>query len=331
MQDIEQIKQKVKKRGGLPIIALGGEERALIDDVLTFLRQETLDKENQELNHHKLLASEIEITQVVNALDTMPFLGSLRLVELHQAEKLTQAEESILLEYIKNPCTSSILVLIFNKVDKRNKFISALNNHGFFFSIESPGENALVSLIIEYGREQKIKINQKIAHFLALILDKDLLLIKAYISKLGLLFENQEITLDQIQEHINQNGEPDVFLLVRMISEGKLADSLFTLNQIRSKQENALKFLGLLAWQFRTLVHIRYCLDQNMPEHEISKTVAIFKDRFSWMANIARKKNMEFHTNRLAKLLECDAAIKTLNTEPFTLIEKFIYQSAIGL
>jgi DNA polymerase III delta subunit len=110
-----------------------------------------------------------------------------------------------------------------------------------------------------------------------------------------------------------------------------LSDALFTLGKIRAKKENALKFLGLLAWQFRTIIHIRHCLDQNMPEQEICKIVAVFKDRFAWMATVARKKSMEFHTARLAKLLECDAAIKTLNTEPFTLIEKFIYQSALGI
>jgi hypothetical protein len=97
---------------------------------------------------------------------------------------------------------------------------------------------------------------------------------------------------------------------------------------IRS-QENALKFLGVLIWQFRVLVHIRHCLDKGMVDWDIRQEVSIYGDRFLWMLKVAKKRTIAFHIGRLTKLLSCDLTLKSQKTaEPFNVIERLIYQSA---
>src|SRR5580704_686580 len=102
--------------------------------------------------------------------------------------------------------------------------------------------------------------------------------------------------------------------------------------KLRNNEESALKFLGVLIWQFRVLVHIRHAMDQGMMEWDIRKQVAVFGDRYAWMAIVAKKRTIAFHINRLTRLLECDTALKTLSiSEPFNMIEKIIYQSVSGV
>ncbi len=68
-----------------------------------------------------------------------------------------------------------------------------------------------------------------------------------------------------------------------------------------------------------------------MVEWDIRKEVSVYGDRFSWMLKIAKKRTISFHINRLTKLVQCDVALKSQKiAEPLTLIEKVIYQSAIG-
>lgn len=328
---IQQLKEKVNKEGLPLVLALAGEERAFIDEALVFLRQEALANDTTGLNHHKITIGEQDHSEMMTVLNTLPFLAKQRLVEIHQSEKLTSNEVTALIEYLKNPCPTTILLLLFTKIDKRNKLVNNLINLKFLMEFENPKAQELIKAIIQEAGIHNIKITSQVAHFLALTTQNNLLSAKTELSKLALIFSGQELSIENIEEHLAKS-DGDVFLLVRFISEGKLSDALLALNYLRKNQESALKFLGLLAWQFRSLAHIRHCLDRNMAEFDIRKEVGVFGDRFSAMVFVAKKKTIEFHLHRLTRLLECDHALKSLSLkDPFTLIEKIIYQSAVGL
>jgi DNA polymerase III subunit delta len=332
MSGIDSIKQKFTKNTPPLVIALGGSERALIDEAVEFLRKKCLTPESRAFNHSRLVAGESDLSQLGADLSTMPFLANMRLIEVHAAEKLDEKTSTLLIKYLENPSSTSLLVVVFSKVDKRNKLISALITKGFYYSFDIANDHDLVSIVLGESKSQGIKISKDVAHFLVLVCDKDLLAIKAGLSKLALLFENREVLINDIEQHLCSHGEQDVFLLARAISEGKLAESLFTLGLVRNSQENALKFLGVLMWQFRVLLRIRHGLDEGLSDQEISKQASVYGDRLRWMMAVARKKTITFHINRLTRLLECDVALKTLNTkEPFNVIEKAVYQSAAGL
>jgi|GEM_PF-2310211 len=333
MNGIDHFVQKVKKHGFLPpVIALGGEERALIDEAVAFLRRESLTESSAQLNHQKFIAGEHDLSQIGAMLNIVPFLGKKRVLEIHQSEKLRSNEIATILDYLKNPCSTSLLILMFDKVDKRNKFISSLMDMNLLFVFAINDKNELEKFIINETASHGLIMSNQVASVLALVLNDDLVAIKSAVAKLSLLFKDRAVSIDDIEEHVVTHGEQDVFLLARHISEGRLADALCILAMLRSSKECPIKFLGLLAWQFRTLVHIRHCLDSNLAESDIRKAVVVFGDRFLWMQRVAKKGTLEFHIGRLTRLLECDRALKTLNVaDRFNLVEKVVYQSVVGL
>lgn len=330
MIGIDQIKKKVKNHE-IYVLGVGGSERALIDDTLSSLRAEILSKELYDLNYHQFIVGENDLDNLMMALYSAPWLANQRLVEVHGAEKLPPAYVTSIIEYIKKPSISSLLVLVFNKVDKKTKLVTELFAQGLFCSCEINNEADRMDFLLAEARACELNINQKAAQFLLLITNGDLLLIKNAIEKLSLLCI-KEITIDDIEKQIVDQNEQDVFKLARAISEGRLSEALYALGILRNNQENAIKFLGVLMWQFRVLLHIRHCQEQEMPAFDIRKEVGVFGDRFLWMEQVAKRGNLAFHINRLVKLLECDLALKSQNiSEPLTLIEKVVYQSAIGL
>ncbi len=157
-----------------------------------------------------------------------------------------------------------------------------------------------------------------------------MLALRSALEKLSLIYEKSTPSLEEIAEQIMGEGALDVFLLARIISEGQLKKALIELNRLRDKQENALKFLGVLQWQFRVLLHIRDCLDRGVQEWDIRKEVGVFGDRFNWMLQLAKKRSFSFHFNRLSRLLQCDTFLKSQKTsDPFSIIEKVVYQSTL--
>lgn len=331
MSAIEALKQKLHNAPP-PLVGLGGAERAFVDEALDMLRKRVVSPESASLNHARLTASESDLSQLKADLYTVPFLASLRLIEIHGAEKLDEGSIKTIIDYIENPSPSTVLVIVFNKIDKRNKLIHALEQAGYLYVFESASGKDIVDVICRHAQSLNMVMKREIAHLIAIMLDNDVLAIKSALTKLALVAEGREITERDIEEHVCAEADQDVFLLARSIAEGKLSDSLYRLGLVKNKQENAIKFLGVLVWQMRVILHICHCFERGMNEQEAMKKVSVYGDRFRWMANIARKKNITFHINRLTRLIECDALLKSISIkEPFNLIEKVVYQSALGL
>lgn len=329
MNGIEQIKKKVKNPSDLNMMALGG-NRALVDQALHHVRTVVLNQDSSGLNHHRFVVEDSDLENLDVTMRSMPFLGSYRLVELHGAEKINDKAWAVINAFITEPCPSTWLVLIFNKIDKKTKVISSLASKELLFDL-TPTANDRLHFVDGEAKSLGIVIAPSTAQFLDTACGGDLMAIKMAMEKLSLLGK-KDLSVDDIEETLVRQEEYDVFLLARHICEGKLGESLYTLGLVRRNHENAIKFLGILMWQMRTIVHIRSCLNQNMAEWDIRKQVGVFGDRFHWMLSLARARPLSFHTNRLVKLTECDHALKSENSkEPFNFIEKIVYQSSIGL
>lgn len=332
MMGIDQIKQKVKNQKLGHVVALGGSDRALIDDAIDYLRQTFINEASKDLNFQKLVVGEDDLTDVITNLYTAPFLASKRFIEIHGPENLSAALSKDVLNYINDPCPTSLAVLVFSKIDKRSKLVSNLTKNDQLFLFDIPSEGEQVSYIVKLAKSHGFKIKENVAQFLAVLTNNDTLAMKEALKKLSLQFEGGEVSIENIEQHIADSKEQDVFLLARLICQGDLSQALLKLAQLRAQKENAIKFLGVLMWQFRTVLHIRHCLDKGMPEWDIRREVSVFGERFSWMAIIAKKRHITFHMKRLTRLIECDRSIKSLNiSDHLNLIEKVVYQSAIGI
>jgi DNA polymerase-3 subunit delta len=332
MNGIEQIRALVKKRALPRLIALAGSERAFIDEALFLIKSSLCGQEENPLNFERLNAEECSVDAVLTSLNILPFLSTEKLLELHSAEKISGNESDKIIKYMENPSNFSCFVLVFNKIDKRSKLIAKLSQNNYLFECVSPKAEQLLKIISNEAQELKLKFQDSALNFLIFSLDSDLLAIRTALEKLALVLEGQEISLGHLSEHIFSFGEEDVFKLAELICEANLSAALEKLSILRDSEENALKFLGVLIWQFRVIAHIRYCIDKNMHDSEIKKEVGVFRDNFYNMVKIAKKRNLSFHINRLTRLIQCDSALKSQRiSEQFNLIEKVVYQSAVGL
>ncbi len=332
MIGINQINEKVKNLALPPVVALGGGERALLDEALNAIRHAYLSPSTYDLNHHKMMVGEDSLDNLTADLYSVPFLASFRVVELHNAEKLAAGDVATIEAYLAKPSTSTVLILVYHKIDKRNKLISQIDAaHGLFtFAIEEGRDR--IKFVLGEAKACGVSLAANAAEFLLLASSGDLLTVRNTLEKMALVYGRQELTIDDIEKNIRSNGEMDGFVFARHLSEGHLSDSLIALGHLRNGDENAVKLLGLLIWQFRVLVHIRTCLDRGMSDWDIRKQVSVFGDRYAWMAHVAKKRTLLFHIDRLTKLVDCDYAIKTgAVAEPFHYLEKIVYQSVVGL
>ncbi|MCL2335627.1 MAG: hypothetical protein FWC57_06140, partial [Endomicrobia bacterium] len=110
-----------------PVYLFAGEEFYLIDRCLAGAeRALNADDLNKEVFH----AGESSADDILNALQTLPFLSDRRIVVIKETHKLKAADAEILSGYVSNPVETSSLIMLYpgnykkESVLKRKELIS---------------------------------------------------------------------------------------------------------------------------------------------------------------------------------------------------------------
>lgn len=327
MSDIKQLINKVKNNQPIYVAAFGGDERALVDEAIANIRQVIIKDDMAQMNYQRLIVGEDDLSDVISSLNTVAFLAPMRLIEIHGAESLPSTMLPSFVDYINDPSPHSVLILLFNKVDKRSKFISLLSKKNFLHLYDTKHGHERESLLIKKAKEYGLTMSTQVANYLLLILGEDLLSAYEALKKISLDLSG-DVSIDDIEDLVADSKNQDVFLLAKSIGQSNLEQSLLMLQNLRGGKENAIKFLGVVMWQLRIILSIKHWQEQGMDARSIQKEVSVFGTRYDWMASVARSKSKLFHVKRLTNLIDCDRRLKSQSVkEQFTLIERMIYQN----
>jgi DNA polymerase-3 subunit delta len=145
-------------------------------------------------NHDRFDAERTDAALVVGACNTLPFMGSRRLVELSNVDKLGKADAEMLVSYLGKPNDATILVLEGDKLSKSTKLYKAVAAFGAKCIIDCTPmkkyelERAVRSMSISHGAA----ITQRAAELLVRYVGNDTVRIDAELEKLALAHEGDD-------------------------------------------------------------------------------------------------------------------------------------------
>jgi len=132
--------------------------------------------------------------EVIDACAIMPFLSPLRLVVIKAVDKASKQLTDALVDYLKNPCTTTVLVLEAEKLAKNSRLISAvkrLDEHAYIDCSEKK-RSELPLLVQTMARARGIELTRDAASQLielvgtsTIALDKEVEKLTAYVTALG--------------------------------------------------------------------------------------------------------------------------------------------------
>ena len=331
MNDQELLKQKIVNLNPPPIIIVVKNDKLLAENFIKDIKNTYFAIDVSGVNYSKIDLLSYDINNILIDLNTVPFLSSHKFIEVINPNKMEEKDLDNIKKYLDNPCKSSILMFVFDSLDKRTKLYNFFNKLDFFYDFNSLNDNEYLNYILEYAAKLKINIDKETVNFLFSYYEKDLLMIQNLLEKISINKDYSHIDMNNISELLIGNEKVDPFFIVQNIAQGNLGESLLGLEKLRFSKENAIKFLGLLMWQFRVIIQIRELLDNNLSDWDIRKQVNIYNERYEWMSKVARKKNLDFHITRMTRLLEVDEILKSSSIKDhFIFIEKAVYQSCFG-
>lgn len=294
-----------------PILAMGGEERAFVDEAVSEIKRRVLSSGLMEFNFDYVSAKSNSLESIVSLAKVLPVMAENRLVLVTESEAIKAENLEPFESYLKSPNPQTVLVFVFDQIDIRLKFQKLLDAQAVFYKFDHPKEREMLALIKSRAQLRGLKIDDEAVLSLFLEIGTNLLMLDRAFEKLELCLDEPVVTAKQISEQVAQTAFQDAFVLARAVVSKDRAQVARSLCELKQAQEVPLRLLGVLAWQFRVVLKARLLLDAQRSVSEIGSKLNLFGDRLDFVLKSARLLDTASQIERLKALLNLDRTLKS--------------------
>jgi DNA polymerase-3 subunit delta len=271
-----------------PVYLVAGEEPFLASQVVSALKTAACKGGVPGLNDDAFQAGEVEVERVLSAASTLPMMAKRRFVLVRGLErweaKAAKAEGKPsdkdplerLLDYLKAPSPSTVLVLFGVGLDKRRKLYTQAKTDGCLVACEALQRADLPRWIERRVAARGCKINGSVADLLAELTGPELSPVADAVERLCLYVgDGQEIHEDAVSTCIVRLRSASVWELVSAVGRRDAGAALAALADVYDPQDRGLRLLGVLAWSTRQLLRFESALRQGAtPEQAATRAGA---------------------------------------------------------
>ncbi len=218
----------------------------------------------EEINLAKFDDENFNMKALIGACDVMPMGSEYRVVLLKNIEKLNENDKKMLLNYIKNPTKTTILVIF----DYYNKF-SSLKNETSFVDCNRFDKATLSSVVVNEFNKKGKKISAEALDTLIDYCNGYLTRIICEIDKLVYYdLDDALITRKLIDNMVTKDNEVVIYELTEALGQRK-ADKALKILEVLKKESG---ILGLIINHFRRLFFISIT---DLPDKELASLLNV--------------------------------------------------------
>ena len=320
---------KTKKEREL-ILVVAGKEEFLVGAECEKLVGELLQPEQRTTGLFKADPAEVEASQVLDELRTLPFLTEKRVVLVKGADKFVSQNRQLLEKYFDNPCSTGILILAVSTWDSRTKLAKKLPKVGRLISVTQPKPWQLPRRVIQYTKDAHDKILAGDAAELLIELAGDELgRLYGEIDKLALFAgAEKKITADHVEALIGHNRLYNAFAVIDACLAGNTAQAVDRLRTMFAEDKTAeFKVVGAFAFHFRRMFNAKVLLEEGVRPAEVVSRLGIWSNKDGFFLQL-RKMPLKKIGDILRQLADIDYAIKTGRTKAQVAIEQLALKLA---
>jgi len=312
-----------------PLYLLLGTETYLrgvaVDAITNAALSETLLREFND-SSFTLLTDAVQ--SAVAAAEQLPMMSSRRVVKIKDFAKLRDADEQVLIAYVKNPAPSTVMIFVADDLDKRKALSKALLDNCAVVEF-SPIKDAEARKWCQTRlKELKVAIDEQVLTEIIRLVGTDVQTLYTELDKLAAAaIDSGRITLDLVDELIGRSRELSNFELADHLLAKNRKRALETLHRLLDDGAEPLMLVGLIASNYRRLAMGKDLLSRGGPA-EVFRNVSMppFK-RESYLATLQRS-----DAAKLAKGIQLiaavDLAIKTSQATPRLQLEMLVCELA---
>lgn len=323
---------KTLKNGAIsPVYFFVGQEQYVMKSALKQLEGIVISDDLRDVNL-TVLSSGVTGDEICLACETFPFLSDKRMVILEECSFLsaagkTDGEEKVL-EYLKNPLETTVLVVLSANPDKRKKMYKALQNHTV---VEF---NALSDLELKRWIEKILKgfelsIEQEALQFLIEYADARPEALITELEKLASYKMTGIVTKQDILQVITPCSEYNIFKMIDAMLNKDAKTALMLLSGMLSNKEEPLYILGAISKQYRQVLRLKTLNEEKTPRSEIISLLGLRDFVYKRLEGICNKTTSKKLKMAIDLCYETDEGLKTGLKFDETALHTLVYKLAI--
>ena len=218
-QDPKLVLQELKENIYRPIYFLQGEETFYIDEISDFIEKNCLEEAQKGFNQIILYGKDVDVSTILSNAKRFPMMSDRQVVIVKEAQDVKDLNKEAadrLIDYIKNPLASTILVFAHkNKVlDGRKALAKTLDKQAVLVTTKKLYDNQVPNWVQDFIKAKGHAIDQKAVLMVVESVGSDLAKISNELQKVIINFsEKTTITADHIQKYIGVSKDYNVFEL----------------------------------------------------------------------------------------------------------------------
>jgi DNA polymerase-3 subunit delta len=325
-----EIERRLTRQELAPVVFLWGEESWLADEAINRIEAVVLDPETRAFNRQVFYGDEAEAQAVVTAAQTIPWLGSQRLVVLRGADALPRSADPPLVAYCQQPSPSTCLLFVAQRAETNRPLFALLLKLPWAVRFRRLLPRELSSWIEQRIAASGCRITAAAVAALIETVGNDLRLLANEIDKLvTFVGVGHVIEVESVTALTQDIREVTAFELARFLSAGDLAEALRAWGKLASSGEYPGLALGAIIHHVRQLWRIKLAQAGGASAERLARELnipAFTVRRLSAQAAILEAAQLR---QWLEALLEADRTLKRSGLPPQSVFERLILRFCV--
>lgn len=299
-----------------PAYLILGDDLPKVETALKRLRERIFRESGSELNISEFDASVDAAVDVVNAANTMAFLGGTRLVlAKHVNEWLKPAKETVA-AYLASPTPDACLCLVAEKLPGADLLRVAMGRHGEVLEYPAPKESELPRWLLGEAARLRVRLGPRPAALMVQRCGADQSILLRELEKLGIYSGGEEVTEDDVGLLTTATLEASIFDLLDSLALGRGAVAFSAADELMAGGEKAETLFYRILRHFQSLSRVVALRDQGMSREAIQAELRLKPYPARKLVEQAAVLGADGISRRLAVLAETDARMKGMGTLP---------------
>ncbi|NLK94019.1 MAG: DNA polymerase III subunit delta [Clostridiales bacterium] len=318
-----------------------GHDEDLIKESVELLNKKVLNTGLRELNYIRFDGNNVNFEEILNASETMPFMGEKKIVEIFRGNFLADKSDSAgtkmyndIKEYLKNIPSYTIIIIYYVFPDKRdtpkkNKKIMALDKITTVVNIEKLKKDKFLRKVQDIFIEKNKEIGNLELRYFCEKVPNNFNIINNEVDKLISYTIDRKITKEDINLLIPAKSEEDIFDLVDLISQKKVEKAIDVLDEILFKSDQHMLIIISIENQFRRLYEIKLGLQKGKKLNDFVSEFRLPSFVCEKLINLCRKFSIKELGEIIKLCIETEVRLKSTTVDKRMELELLIINTVM--
>ena len=267
---VKKIMTDLKGRKYAPVYFLQGEETFYIDLIANYIEEHALAPADKSFNQVVIYGKDAAMAAILTHARRFPMMAERQVVIVKEAQEIQditkEAGGKLLLEYLKNPAPTTILVFCHKHkaLDKKKELGKKIDQLAITLSCKKLYDNQLPEFIAEYASDKKIAIDERAVMALCEFVGNDLHRLANEIDKLTIAAGGNPITVQHVMHGVGVSKEYNIFELQKAIirKDALLANRIVNYFEANTRKNPMIPVVAFLYSFFSKLLAASQCSDK---------------------------------------------------------------------